>query len=131
MADAPLPEPPLLFVYGTLQRGGCYHHLLGTDGVHFLGRGHTTRPYPLILDQYPCLLDRPGVGHPVSGEVYRIQSPFTWATIDQLEDHPREYRRRPEPIVMNSSRQLCWVYFYQDPTLSGDPVARFDPTEIS
>lgn len=111
----PLELPPdgsLLFVYGTLQRGGCYHSLLKASGPAFLGSGRLWTRYPLLLARYPCLLDLPGRGFRVLGEVYRLARSTDWLAIDQLEDHPNEYRRRLEPVEVDAQRLEAWTYFY-------------------
>lgn len=115
-----------LFVYGTLQRDGQYHALL--HRAEFIGPAQTRLPYPLILDRYPCLLDRPGEGHRVHGELYKVLDATTWKEVDHLEDHPREYRRRPETVLLASRQPLtAWIYFYNNPDLPGTPVPRFQP----
>ncbi|MEX0326351.1 MAG: gamma-glutamylcyclotransferase [Puniceicoccaceae bacterium] len=113
-----LREPgELLFVYGTLKRGGQYHHLLQQDGTEFKGSGQLTTPYPLILAEYPCLLDQPGHGYRVKGELFRIGSTSTWEAVDRLEDHPREYLRRLEPVESGNHTVRAWTYFYRLPEL--------------
>ena len=126
-SDPPAPGD-LLFAYGTLQRGGCYHHLLEQAGAGFAGEAQTRKPYPLILDQYPCLLDLPERGFPVTGELYRIPDRATWEVLDRLEDHPREYRRRKELVRTTEVEATAWVYFFLDTSLQGTPVRRFEPT---
>lgn len=126
-ADLPAPRE-LLFAYGTLQRGGCYHHLLEQAGAGFAGEAQTRQPYPLILDRYPCLLDLPGKGFAVTGELYRIPDHPTWEVLDRLEDHPREYRRRKEVLATTDGEATAWVYFFLDHSLQGTPLQRFEPT---
>jgi gamma-glutamylcyclotransferase (GGCT)/AIG2-like uncharacterized protein YtfP len=126
-----LPESnALLFAYGTLQRGGQFHYFLEQCAAEFLGEGRLVTPYPLILADYPCLLDRPGAGHCVSGEVYRLPRPADWIAIDRLEAHPVEYIRRLEPIHLNGEAVPAWTYFYQFPDKLNPhlrPVPRFQP----
>ncbi|NBD39197.1 MAG: gamma-glutamylcyclotransferase [Verrucomicrobia bacterium] len=122
------PAPgDVLFAYGTLQRGGCYHHLLERAGADFVGEAQTRQPYPLILDRYPCLLDLPEKGFPVTGELFRIPDHATWEVLDRLEDHPREYRRRQEVVRTTEAEITAWVYFFLDSSLQGTPVRRFRP----
>lgn len=109
------PDNSLLFVYGTLQRGGQYHHILKEAGADFMDRGRTATPYPLVVDAYPCLLDQPGHGFQVLGELYRIPQSTDWIPIDNLESHPTEYLRRPENIATDSGIRVAWTYFYIQP----------------
>jgi gamma-glutamylcyclotransferase (GGCT)/AIG2-like uncharacterized protein YtfP len=118
----------LLFAYGTLKKGGQYHHLIADKGAILLGSGTTRIPYPLILAEYPCLLDRPGEGFRVKGEVYRLPDKDAWKTVDRLEDHPDEYLRRREPVEVDGKVLNPWTYFYLledclDPALK--PVDEF------
>lgn len=106
------PDSGLLFVYGTLQRGGQYHQLLEQCRARFLGSGRLLTAYPLVLAQYPCLLDQPGRGHRVHGEVYHIPSSHGWLLVDRLEGHPVEYRRRPEAVEIGGRILDAWTYFY-------------------
>lgn len=122
------PAGSLLFVYGTLQRGGEFHHLLSHAGTEFIGSGKTATKYPLLLDEYPCLIDQPGRGHNVTGEVYRIAEPKQWHSVDRLEGHPEEYRRRIETIHLESGTVKAHAYFYLHPDLLRKglvPVSRF------
>jgi gamma-glutamylcyclotransferase (GGCT)/AIG2-like uncharacterized protein YtfP len=105
----------LLFAYGTLQRGGQYHYFLEQCGARFVSTGKLIIPYPLILAEYPCLLDQPGKGFRVSGEIFEIQKPEDWKAIDCLEGHPNQYIRRPETVETESTTVLAWTYFYQLP----------------
>ena len=102
----------LVFVYGTLQRGGVYHPLMEEGGGVFVCNGKTATKYPLLIAQYPCLLDLPGKGCQVEGEVYRLPNPAAWIKLDRLEGHPDEYRRRLEPIITGSGKLNAWTYFY-------------------
>jgi gamma-glutamylcyclotransferase (GGCT)/AIG2-like uncharacterized protein YtfP len=116
--DRPVAPPDwpgdgcLLFAYGSLQRGGQYHYFLENCRAQAVGRGRLVAAYPLVLADYPRLLDRPGTGLPTRGEVYRIPRAADWAALDRLEGHPREYRRRPEAVEIAGQIALAWVYFY-------------------
>jgi gamma-glutamylcyclotransferase (GGCT)/AIG2-like uncharacterized protein YtfP len=126
-----LPEDGcLLFAYGTLQRGGEYHQLMRDCAAACLGEARLLTPYPLVIHRYPCLLDHPGRGFPVEGELYRIPRSADWAALDRLEDHPREYRRRPEAVAINGQTVHAWTYFYIRGDIDPDslpPVPRFRP----
>lgn len=113
------PPGSLLFVYGTLKRGLSNHHCLLQAGAEFLSTGRTACRYPLLLREYPMLLDLPGRGHHVTGELYRIPGDTAWQLLDELEDHPSLYQRKPASILTpdNTTRQ-AWTYFYVRPGLA-------------
>ena len=124
------PKNSLLFVYGTLQRGGKYHDLMKRAEAVWIAEGRLASRYPLLLAAYPCLLDQPGSGFHVHGELYRLPGPETWVSIDALENHPHEYRRRPEDIITAKGTFAAWTYFYirDDLDTAGlVPVERFQP----
>ncbi len=78
-----------IFVYGTLLRGGRWHHLLST--ASFEGRVRTAARYRLVdLGPYPAL--RPSGGCAVPGELYTVDADLL-AELDELEGHPGFYRR--------------------------------------
>lgn len=82
-----------MFVYGTLKRGFANHSLL--DDATFLGRFRSIVPYPLVVGGAffsPYLLDIPGKGERVFGEVYTVSSD-TLARLDVLENVGVNYAR--------------------------------------
>jgi len=113
----------LLFVYGTLQKGGQYHYFLESCAARLISPGTLATPYPLILADYPCLLDQPGKGFCVTGEIYEIKKPGDWKAIDHLEGYPNEYTRRLERVKTDSQSLLAWTYFYLRPDLL-DPAVK-------
>ena len=63
-----------LFVYGTLKRGFPLHES-GMTGARFVGPYRTVSKYPLYVAGpwfTPMMLDEPGVGLRVEGELYEI-----------------------------------------------------------
>jgi len=93
-----------LFVYGTLKRGLSNHHYLA--GARYLGEATTFEAYPLVAPKiwYPYLIDAPGEGERVKGELYEIDLP-TLKRIDRLEEYPRYYTRRPIQVVDQEGRR--------------------------
>jgi gamma-glutamylcyclotransferase (GGCT)/AIG2-like uncharacterized protein YtfP len=80
-----------VFVYGTLLQGEGNHDLLAR--AEFLGPARTPLRFALYdLGGFPGLVA--GGEQAVEGEVY-IVGPDTLARLDQLEGHPRFYRRAP------------------------------------
>ncbi|WED22127.1 gamma-glutamylcyclotransferase [Vibrio sp. JC009] len=95
----------LVFVYGTLRKGECNHHLL--ESSEYLGMYETEPDYQLFdLGEYPGLSDGKSS---VTGEVYHIDE-ATLAKLDLLEDVPVEYRRES----INTPFGSAWIYIYQD-----------------
>jgi gamma-glutamylaminecyclotransferase len=84
----------LLFVYGSLKEGFPNHH--HNHGRRRPGDFLTAVPYPLCLynGQLPCLLDEPGQGLRVKGQVFEV-SEAELSRMDRLEriDEPGGYRR--------------------------------------
>jgi gamma-glutamylcyclotransferase (GGCT)/AIG2-like uncharacterized protein YtfP len=111
-----VPGPDeLVFVYGTLKRGGEYHRIMADAGARLIGTGKLLQRYPLLLARYPCLIDKPGSGYQVSGEIYSIPDASSWRSLDWLEGHPDENLRRIEPVQVNGETHQAWTYFFLDP----------------
>ncbi len=89
--------PTLLFVYGTLKAG--FPNFAINAGTPVPGRYRTVEPLPLMLvgeRSVPWLLNTPGQGLQVHGELYEVDAP-TLAAMDVLEDvdQPGGYVRVP------------------------------------
>jgi gamma-glutamylaminecyclotransferase len=97
------PSETLLFVYGTLRRGGPNHPLLAA--ARFVDAARTAERYALFVDGIPFLAPAPAVHH-VRGEVYAV-SAETLAEIDRLEGHPRWYERRPVAVVLDRAAKAA------------------------
>lgn len=87
-----------VFVYGTLKKGQPnYHIMLDTTkgNAKFLGRARTMDKYPLVIaSKYniPFLLNLPGKGQRVQGEIYRVDDPML-KFLDWFEGCPQKYQR--------------------------------------
>jgi len=78
----------LIFVYGSLRRGGRWHHVL--DGSRFVGLGRTRAEWTLVpVGPYPGLV--PG-SESIEGELFLVSAEVL-AVVDRLEEHPHLYRR--------------------------------------
>ncbi|HEX7260527.1 MAG TPA: gamma-glutamylcyclotransferase family protein, partial [Luteolibacter sp.] len=101
------PTPQLVFVYGTLRRGGSNHFRLA--GAEFITAGTITgRMYR--IDWYPGLvLDN--AGDEIHGEVYSVD-PEQLAALDLFEGLSAgeitgcEYRRVQTTVVRQDSETL-------------------------
>jgi gamma-glutamylaminecyclotransferase len=108
-----------VFVYGTLKRGFTNHPLL--ERAKALGAARTCESWPLVIagDWFvPCLLERPGQGHRVRGELYAVDA-ATLAALDALEGvgEPDGYDRRPIEVEREpgGERLRVQVYFKREP----------------
>ncbi len=85
---APDPAPAvqvLLFVYGSLKQGFPNAHV--NTGRRVEGRFRTCEPHPMLLlgpGQVPCLVNAPGQGGQVEGELYAVDA-HGQAAMDRLE----------------------------------------------
>lgn len=91
----------LLFLYGTLKRGGSNHRFMA--GQRFVGTAATQPCYSLFdLGGYPGMVGAsPGAGRSIDGEVWEVDA-AALARLDVLEDIENgEYIR--EPILLDSA----------------------------
>ncbi|TKY70021.1 putative gamma-glutamylcyclotransferase [Spatholobus suberectus] len=71
-------KPHLIFAYGTLKQGfpnrGLMEELMSRDDAVLLGTYFTQQSYPLVCGPHgiPYLINLPGLGHRVKGEVYAV-----------------------------------------------------------
>ncbi len=104
-----------LFVYGTLKKAHCNEEYL--KDAQFIDEATTTLAYPMIAPKiwYPYLIDAPGEGRRVKGELYMIDDE-TLAKIDALEEYPHYYTRKTIGVEDSRGRThhaLC--YFLKEP----------------
>jgi gamma-glutamylcyclotransferase (GGCT)/AIG2-like uncharacterized protein YtfP len=106
------PSPQLVFVYGTLRRGGSNHFRMA--GAEFIADGSITgRMYR--IDWYPGIVLDPA-GDEIRGEVYSV-GPEQLSALDVFEGvsagevEGSEYRRVQTTVVKQDSRILtAWVW---------------------
>lgn len=101
MATTTKTTTTLVFTYGTLKRGFSNHvlmqDLIRSGDASFKGVYQTSEKYPLVCGPYrvPFLLNKPGSGHHVTGELYAV-SPRGLSRLDELEGISRgHYVRQP------------------------------------
>ena len=110
--------PILLFVYGTLQQGLPNHHL--NAGRRVAGTYRTRERWPLLVvrlpaeDRAPWLLDQPGQGLKVQGQLFEV-TPAALAQMDCFEEVglPTGYRRTAialERVDAPGPEVQAWVY---------------------
>src|SRR5262249_32940609 len=103
----------LLFVYGTLKRGGVRHGLLARQ--RFLGAVRTVPGYALWdLGAYAGLTSSED-GARIGGELYEVERSLL-GLLDAVEGAPELFRLGP--IELEGNAQPAWAYFYQLRTAS-------------
>lgn len=107
----------LLFVYGTLKRGGCRHAPLSSQ--RYLGEAKTTARYALHdLGEYPGLVHASQNGMVVHGELYEVNcSLVDW--LDAIEGAPEWFQLDLIEVVGQTG--VVWAYFFQG-DIEGKPV---------
>jgi gamma-glutamylaminecyclotransferase len=101
----------LVFVYGTLKRGGTNHHFLA--GQEFIAPSRTRPGFALYdLDGYPGMVADPAATEGVSGEVWSVGDTCLDA-LDELEGTAQGlYSRGPVPLEAPFADGAVEAYFY-------------------
>lgn len=99
----------LVFVYGTLKQD-FPNHAAYMQSAEFLGIGRTVEKFPLVLSgdrHVPCMLNTPGRGFAVSGELYRVDD-HGLQRLDELEAVGRSggYLRRVIEVRMDGETEV-------------------------
>lgn len=111
---------PLLFVYGTLKEGFPNHHL--NVGRRVPGVFRTRQAWPLFVvrlpneERAPWLVDAPGQGHRVAGQVFEV-APEAMASIDAFEEvgRPTGYVRVELELASEADGAPVVAYGYLKP----------------
>jgi gamma-glutamylcyclotransferase (GGCT)/AIG2-like uncharacterized protein YtfP len=94
----------LVFVYGTLRRGGSNHYML--ENSDFVGSHETEPRYTMFrLGQFPAVVAR-GVTS-IIGEIYRIEDEV-FSLLDELECFPHVFSRQ----ILATPSGDAWMYVY-------------------
>ena len=103
--------PTLLFVYGTLKRGGSNHPFLA--GQTFVGHARTAAGYELYdLGGYPGMVPSTNGAEPVEGEVWSVD-PAALSSLDDLEGvHEGLYRRERVALAAPFGDDEVQTYIY-------------------
>ena len=96
----------LVFVYGTLRRGGAGAMSIRFPGAKFIAEAKVCGSL-YDLGAYPGLLVN-GSNSSVSGEVYEVDQE-TLNKLDEFEASSR-YRRKQVEISLGTHRRVCWTY---------------------
>ena len=105
-----------IFVYGTLKRGQCLHHVLADQ--EFLGEVQTKAVYVMVsLGDFPGLVlpeafSEPVKGFSIEGELYRVNCDCL-VELDRVECVDENmYQRRPVALLTRGDVG-AETYFYQ------------------
>lgn len=100
----------LVFVYGTLMRGGCRHSVLSNE--EFVAELETLPQYRLYdCGSYPGLV-RADDGVSIEGEVWRV-SQACLRQLDSIEGvDDGLYERRPVALATMPANETVEAYFY-------------------
>lgn len=118
----------LIFVYGTLRRGGVRAIERLFPAALSVGAGHAQGQL-WDFGAYPGFVARAG-GQTVLGEVYAVDADAL-AEMDEIERIADDlYRRTPVRVALPGKRLRCWVYevnpaqfALQHPITSGDWIS--------
>ena len=127
----------LVFVYGTLKRGLYNSKVI--RGANYIGAAKTKPCLPLITDEYyvPFLLQAPGMGSQVSGELYAVDNEML-AKLDELEGVPKYYTReqieiedltlcphqRDTGLIHTAMTMKPWVYMMPNHRITEDLLGK-------
>ena len=102
-------KPAILFVYGTLKRGGKNVGLM--RGQQYLCDALTAPKYRIYdLGDHPALVTDPEQGLSVHGELWEV-SGTALAKLDEFEEVPTWFNR--EPIAVLDYPDRVEAYFYK------------------
>ncbi len=125
-----------VFVYGTSKRGFPSSGLL--SGATFLGEFRTVVAYPLVVGGAyfsPYLLDLPGKGSRVKGEVYAVSDAML-QTLDRYENVGTSYARKVIKVSSCTDRSFvanAFVYLkcnYSNDLLVQRYLSEYQPSSV-
>lgn len=106
----PPPHDKLLFVYGTLKRGGRLHHFMN-DGCQFLCEDTISHCHLYQIAFYPGAIKVAAAADNaiIKGEVYQITTDAL-AVMDEVEGEGTLYKREVRRTQEHGHH--AWIYMY-------------------
>lgn len=109
----------IIFVYGTLKKGCCNHHVLEP----LIGEQRpvpftSVEKYPMYKDYhqyFPYLENQPGIGERVEGELYEIDEKDEHI-LDHFEGVPNLYKKGTIKVINGNIEYDANCYFKSDET---------------
>lgn len=104
---------PLVFVYGTLKRGGRNHAQM--SGGRFVGPARTQSGWALHdLGSYPGMVPAPDAPEGIVGELWEISDPLL-AKLDRFEGVHEGLYRRETLALAEPTGTTAFAYVYLRP----------------
>ena len=105
---------PLLFVYGTLRSGLPNGHFM--DKYTLVSKATTVEKFPMVITSpfnIPFVLNEPGYGFYIRGEVYDVESDIT--ALDKFENVPMVYSREAIQVILDSGvKESAFIYILEN-----------------
>ena len=102
-----IPPSEMVFVYGTLRRGGSNHFRM--HGAEFVAAG-TVRGRLYRIDWYPGLVADENAGE-IIGEIYRLSA----GKLRELDEYEGpEYRREMMEVQADRTTFQAWVWLWNE-----------------
>jgi gamma-glutamylcyclotransferase (GGCT)/AIG2-like uncharacterized protein YtfP len=114
-----------VFVYGTLKKGGRFHHAL----EQYEGKEATTvQLFHMKQGSWPLV--RPDAnGHPVKGELYNV-TPETMKTLDYIEGYPTLFEKKRIHVTLEDGQQEeATVYVFNKDNVVPSYFTTVNPNE--
>jgi gamma-glutamylaminecyclotransferase len=114
----------LVFVYGTLKRGGTNHHYIA--GQQFVAEARTEPRFRLYeLEGFPGMIVDPENGLSVQGEIWAVDD-TALALLDELEGIDLGiYARQPIPLLPPHHTLAVEGYLYLRPIVGRRDLGGF------
>jgi gamma-glutamylcyclotransferase (GGCT)/AIG2-like uncharacterized protein YtfP len=114
----------LLFVYGTLKRGGEHHRELSAHRPRFLGEGRIRgRLFRIKGESYPGAAPTTSRRY-VRGELYELTSPQkALKKLDEFEGTDEGlFVRKLADVWIDGQKTKAWTYFYPGRGDKAEPI---------
>jgi len=112
-----------VIAFGTLKRGFPLHH--GLAGAQFCGEYRTVERFPMLIAGpwfAPMIFNEPGVGHQLTGELYRIDE-ASLARLDVIESVGKPGNLRiPVDVAPVDGGEPCTAFAFMKSRALADPI---------
>jgi gamma-glutamylaminecyclotransferase len=108
-----------IFVYGTLKTHCCNHKFLKSISNGKPLKVKTMQKYPMYKSEYyfPYLVDKPGYGEYITGELYDIDEKFI-SKLDEFEGVPDLYQKGLIDVMCGSEFHMNVNCYFKSKTSS-------------